>query len=132
MSRRNHKSTRPTPIPDDEPTIDLGPCCACGGTEAVVNILMLSHEAPQHATGWGCAICGLPANGALAVLCEGCLTAKNKPTQICVGYPGDGVRIPLEQAKQAPRFEHNMAKHVAYERLTSATGVEPLVIDRRS
>lgn len=130
MSKRNHKP-RPTPPIPDEPAIDLGPCCTCGGRVDVVNVLMLSHAAPTPGTGWGCVVCGLPANGALAVLCDGCLGTQRKPREICVGYPSAGERMPIEEAKQAPRFEHDLTKHVAYERLTSATGVEPLMIERQ-
>jgi hypothetical protein len=55
---------------------DFGPCCSCGqeGTEAnpVRTILCLDWTAPVEGTGWGCAVCNRPSDGALAVLCDAC------------------------------------------------------------
>ena len=51
-------------------TPDLGPCCCCGGTERVRDIVMLSRKAPVPGTGWGCVVCGLPNDGASYVCCD--------------------------------------------------------------
>ena len=58
----------------------LGRCCACleEGTEGnpVRNLMMLDRLAPTPGTGWGCFVCGLPLDGAVAVLCERCVEAE--------------------------------------------------------
>jgi hypothetical protein len=42
---------------------DLGPCCGCRGKGGARNIVMLDRRAPIAGRGWGCAQCGLPADG---------------------------------------------------------------------
>lgn len=57
---------------------DLGTCCACGcepGDVAnpVRTIVMLDFKMPPgFGDGWGCFLCGLPAKGASAVVCDRC------------------------------------------------------------
>jgi len=72
-------------------TTDLGSCCGCGTHEGVNNTVMLPYRAPVPGKGWGCFVCGLPLDGAIAVLCDECLT-KNQIIFVCVGYPSDDVR----------------------------------------
>ncbi|WP_445630416.1 hypothetical protein [Nostoc sp. DSM 114167] len=58
----------------DEEPLDLGACCGCGTTNSLVrNILTLHKKALVPGTGWECFICGIPANGAIAVICDDCL-----------------------------------------------------------
>jgi hypothetical protein len=74
----------------------LGPCCACGADNSTVrNILSLDLKAPVPATGWGCVVCHLPNDGALAVLCDKCVQQQIKPTMACYGYPADCQRVPI-------------------------------------
>lgn len=85
----------------DSYELNLGPCCICDqeGPE-VRNILMLPFRGPIPGRGWGCLQCGLPPDGASAVLCDDCLEAYNKGDLklnfICSGYPEEDGRIPLE------------------------------------
>ena len=59
------------PLPDEVVEgPSLGPCCMCAGDG--VNIIMLDRRAVIPGHGWGCFICGLPRDGAVAVLCNGC------------------------------------------------------------
>lgn len=90
--------------------IDLGPCCTCGTRSGVRNIVMLEQLAPLPGTGWGCAVCGLPADGAIAVVCDACL--EQPITHACVGYADRGLRVPLTQL-QGTRFAHSEAAHLA-------------------
>ena len=93
-----------------DPPPELGPCCVCGTTgETVRNIMMLNKRAPTPGYGWACFQCGLPPDGAIAVLCDGCLEANAKITHICDGYPAEGKRVPLDLS--APDFDHDMSKH---------------------
>nr|MDZ8061854.1 hypothetical protein [Nostoc sp. EkiNYC01] len=58
----------------DEEVLDLGACCCCETTELkATNILALGKKAPIPGTGWGCMICQLPLDGAIAIVCDECL-----------------------------------------------------------
>jgi hypothetical protein len=92
---------------------DLGPCCVCEKTGPDVrNILMLNQLSPIPGRGWGCLACGLPLNGAIAIVCDGCLEALNQGLELkfaCRGYPGKDGRVPIEEL--AGEFDHNILKH---------------------
>ena len=96
---------------DDLP--DLGSCCICEGTAGVRSIIMLDVKGPIAGHGWGCVVCGLPADGASAVLCDPCFDAYSKHGQllrfVCRGYPALDGRAPVEEFTE--RHEHDMAKH---------------------
>lgn len=86
--------------------IDLGPCCACGKSGPTVrNLICLDTKAPVPGTGWGCVVCGLSSDGAMAVVCDGCLEDGTSITQAIVGYPKGGGRI--AQDKLSGRHEHD-------------------------
>jgi hypothetical protein len=95
---------------DDLP--DLGPCCMCEGTEGVRNLIMLDLRGTVPGHGWGCLGCGLPSDGASAVLCDKCLTRyqadRSLLTIACRGYPGTDGRIPIAELEP---FEHDDAAH---------------------
>ena len=90
-------------------SLELGACCSCGATEGVRNIMMLGYRAPVPGTGWGCVVCGLPADGAVAVVCDACLAAGAPVKRVCRGYPSAGERVGRKGLKE--RFEHNLSKH---------------------
>lgn len=90
--------------------VDLGPCCTCGTRSGVRNIVMLERPAPLPGTGWDCAVCGLPADGAIAVVCDDCL--EQPVTHVCVGYADRGLRVPIAQLQQTP-FAHDERAHLA-------------------
>lgn len=93
---------------DDAPK--LGPCCTCGTTVGVTNILMLPLRGPTPGKGWGCVVCGLPADGAIVVLCDACV---ERPVQsVCDGYPKDGKRVSVASLPDDV-FDHDAAKHAA-------------------
>lgn len=93
---------------------DLGPCCNCGSTGAVNNVVTLHQTAPIPGTGWGCFQCGLPMDGAIAVLCDGCLeqvaAGETEIKAVIVGQPVDGVRININDYEHQP-FNHDLSKH---------------------
>lgn len=96
---------------DDEPTIETGPCCGCGSTDKRArNMLMLSRRGPSPGKGWGCVVCGLPSDGAVAVMCDSCVTAEVDPQFVCVGWISEGGRMPIAELPNEP-FDHDMAKH---------------------
>jgi hypothetical protein len=94
---------------DDQP--DLGPCCHCQKTGPTVrNVVMLAQRAPVPGTGWGCFQCGLPLDGAVAVLCDECLEASLPMLFVCVGRPGEGKRMPIEGLTNEV-FDHDLSRH---------------------
>lgn len=92
--------------------LDLGACCACRKRDATVrNIMMLQTPAPVPGTGWGCIVCGLPSDGAIAVVCDACLEAELPILDVCVGYASHDERV--SSTTLAGTFEHNLALHAA-------------------
>lgn len=87
---------------------DFGPCCNCGRTDGVRNIIMLSRRGPTPGRGWGCVVCGLPLNGAIAVVCDDCVGVE--PKFVCLGYPVTLGRFPVADLPPE-RFDHDMTKH---------------------
>lgn len=97
----------------DRMQVSLGPCCACGGTEGVRTIVALKQKAPVPGRGWGCVVCDLPADGAVAVVCDACMEAKVEIKWACAGYPAEGKRVAV--AELSGVHEHDLAKHRYYE-----------------
>jgi len=83
---------------DEQQAPDLGPCCACMAVgPSVRNVLMLAQKAPIAGRGWGCLLagCSLPSDGAVAVVCDGCLESEADLVYACRGWPGEDGRIPI-------------------------------------
>jgi hypothetical protein len=90
--------------------IDLGGCCACRNAGPTVrNIVMLPFRAPVSGKGWGCVVCHLPSDGAVAVLCDACLESGAPIRDVCAGYPAENMRMARESLKEA--FDHDMRFH---------------------
>ena len=51
----------------------LGTCCICRSLENVFNIINLPYRTFIPGTGWGNVECSLPADGAIAVICNDCM-----------------------------------------------------------
>ena len=101
----------------EEPAPDLGACCCCGKAGPDVrNLLALPYRAPVDGTGWGCARCGLPADGALAVVCDACQASKQSTDLKAVIYGpwADRRRTYFAEVAKGPRFEHDRDKHYNY------------------
>lgn len=86
----------------------LGPCCSCRGPGARV-ITMIEKKAPMKGRGWGCTVCGLPSDGALAVQCQPCADTKKKLRFACKGYAASDGRVPI--ARLRGTHKHNMKLH---------------------
>jgi hypothetical protein len=88
---------------------NLGPCCICGRSDGVICIVMLPQRGPVAGEGWGCITCGLPSNGAVAVLCEPCVAAwqaHDVPLKfVCRGHATRGERIPIGELPPGT-FDH--------------------------
>ncbi len=90
----------------DDQVDSFGPCCACGSTIQVRNVLMLRHKAPIPGTGWGCVRCLLPNDGAIAVVCDSCLEGKKPLRETCLGFPAKKERIPIEKLEGHHEHDH--------------------------
>ena len=89
---------------------DLGPCCACQKTGASVrNIVSLPFIASQPGTGWGCVACELPADGALAVVCDHCLETHAPLRFATDGFAVDKGRVPIETLTEP--YKHDLSRH---------------------
>jgi hypothetical protein len=95
---------------NDDDLPDLGTCCGCGGTDRVRNIVMLDRRGPSPGKGWSCLVCGLPADGAIVVMCDRCMEGDVEPRFVVVGYPKANERMPIVDLA-FERFEHNEEIH---------------------
>lgn len=96
---------------------DLGRRCICETRTGVTNIVIIERRAPVAGTGWGCVVCGLPSDGAVAVLCDRCMElvhAGAVPIFVCRGYAGDDQRAPYTEVSREV-FAHNDEAHRQYE-----------------
>lgn len=106
----------PRAIPDADQAAprDLGPCCAClkGRDRGVYanHVESLPQLAPIPGTGWGCHLCDLPNDGAIAVLCEACRRTRGAVREVCLGYPVDKRRCPVEQLPAGAQL-HQAGRH---------------------
>lgn len=91
----------------------VGPCCACGKTRDLRTFVMLDGKAPTPGRGWGCVVCGLATDGAIAALCDECACAAREPQLACAGYPGEPGRVPVAQL--VGEHVHDEARHLAEE-----------------
>jgi hypothetical protein len=84
---------------DDDPPA-LGPCCICLGERGVRNVICLHFKAVVPGRGWGCVVCDLPADGAVAVVCNDCIddwqAGAASLRYACRGYPATDGRVPIE------------------------------------
>lgn len=91
---------------------DYGPCCACGLDSLLVrNFITLDCLAPVPGTGWGCFVCGLPQDGAMAIVCDACKEIGAPLRHVICGYPEDKQRSFKSDLLEEP-FGHNEFKHL--------------------
>jgi hypothetical protein len=89
---------------------DLGPCCCCGGTRDVRNIVMLPRRCSVPGTGWSCLVCGLPADGAIYAACDRCVESDIPPRQVVKGFAASGEREWIDDLPSIP-FDHDPGAH---------------------
>lgn len=91
---------------------DLGLCCACDSAENVRNIITLDRRLDDDMCGdnlgWGCMICGLPFDGAVAALCDGCLESDREIRYIRLGGIMGGLRA---DSFPCVPFRHDLSRH---------------------
>jgi len=104
--------------------LDLGPCCACQRA-ASTKVVMLEILSPTPGHGWGCIDCGLPPNGAIAVVCDDCFRDQRRLLYVCTGFPGTEGRTHWSAMKQEA-FLHDQSKHAPED--FEDGGVHPRVL----
>lgn len=98
----------------EDETLNLGLCCSCEKSgPSVKNILMLNKKCPLLGKGWGCLVCNLPNDGAVAVVCDECMEASSGKAPMlifaCRGWPAEDGRIAFSELMGV--HEHNMHFH---------------------
>lgn len=97
-----------------ETSAGFGSCCACGRAVASVrNVVPLPKLAPVAGTGWGCEVCGLPLNGAVAVVCDNCLACQVEVKWAVYGPLWEKGRVLVGMLTGA--FNHRMEFHMRGE-----------------
>lgn len=96
--------------------LKLGSCCICEiASHLVRNVLMLNRRSPIRGRGWGCLVCDLPAEGAIAVVCDPCFKLYKagdiELRYACTGYAGVDGRTRITAL--AGSYEHDPVKHAA-------------------
>lgn len=89
---------------------NFGTCCACGTSENVSSVVLLDKRSP-YGHGWGCFLCGLSQDGAIAVVCEKCADEGVPLREFVRGEVANGERASYEELTTAPPFEHDPAFH---------------------
>lgn len=97
---------------------ELGTCCVCERTERVRTILQLHKISPTPGKGWGCFQCGIPMDGAIAVVCDRCFDAHGQKIGdalkfACKGYPAIDGRVPIGELQG--EHEHLLSLHPELE-----------------
>lgn len=93
----------------------LGTCCGCGARKRVRGLVCLPKKSPIPGHGWGCLVCDLPADGAMAVLCDRCFDrAEEEGLEAvlrfaCRGYPATDGRVPIGELQGI--HEHDLSQH---------------------
>jgi hypothetical protein len=89
--------------------MDLGTCCTCQNPDKHVrNIMSLSFRTP-YGFGWGCFQCGLPMEGAIAVICDECLESNAEIREFVKGEALGKQRAPMSELTEP--FDHDLSKH---------------------
>jgi hypothetical protein len=92
----------------------VGPCCSCGEIWNVRTLVLLNRRTPRPGLGWGCSVCNLANDGAIAVLCDYCVKQGWEAVQAVVGPLGSTQRTPVVSLPAWPG--HDEQKHAEYER----------------
>ena len=88
---------------------DIGRCCVCQSTTTILmNIVMLPLVGTIPGRGWGCVTCGLPYDGAVALVCPECMG--KEPVYACRGFPDQEGRDPI--ADLVTPHTHDVLKHL--------------------
>lgn len=95
-------------------------CCGCGAMFPRETLLkdrvFLEIRGPAAGKGWGCTVCGLAPDGAVAVVCAACFDADRQPRMVCSGFPSEPGRVEVRTLFPFHPHAHSEAKHEEYRR----------------
>lgn len=91
-----------------------GPCCACRRNLFLRHVILMGFRGPVPGRGWGCQVCGLPENGAIAVVCDECMALDAPIVDVCSGWAADGGRVEAGPLRCLV-WQHDPAVHVIDE-----------------
>lgn len=108
----------PFGIPLDPPAIEeevneFGTCCVCEmGDMEDCGLVQLGYKMESE-SGWGCLQCGLPMEGAIAVVCSDCYDKYGEKIEDQIKYLIDGKkgRIPVPPVENRVPHEHDLSLH---------------------
>ena len=91
---------------------DYGPCCICESETDVLNIIQLDYKVKSE-SGWGCIVCGVPAEGAVAIVCDPCFEKYSDTIEDEIRFLMDGRerRIPVPPIEGRIPHEHDLSRH---------------------
>ena len=90
---------------------DYGACCICESEGADVrNLIQLDYKVKSE-SGCGCRRCGLAAEGAVAVVCDGCMEPELDTHAIRFLMDGRQNRMPVQPVYDRIPHEHNLLLH---------------------
>ena len=104
---------------DDPSKLPIGQCCNCLRVEALRNVMMLHRRGPSPGNGWGCVQCKLPADGAVALVCDDCVEiisqmVEPRPRYVCTGYATEPDRT-LYDDLSPEHFDHDYSRHPEHD-----------------
>lgn len=111
----------------------LGSCCGCETAEGVRNVICLPLKSPLPGRGWGCVVCNLSPDGAMAVLCDYCAELYMQQLSwgvgtpgvlrfACRGYPGRDGRVAVGELTGL--HAHDMRYHADEEQGHTSYGID--------
>ena len=92
---------------------EYGTCCIC--SEDIIGIsyiVELYFKAPAECqSSWGCFKCGLPNEGAIAIICEKCADTDDVYEDIRFIMDGFEDRLPVPPKCERVHHDHDYARH---------------------
>lgn len=93
-------------------TEDYGTCCVCESEMDECVLIQLDYKVESE-SGWGCLVCDLPMEGAMAVVCADCFDEYDDDLEDKIKFLMNGIRgrIPVPPPESRIKHEHNLMYH---------------------
>ena len=90
---------------------NYGACCICEAETAdVQNIIMLDYKTRSESV-WGCYVCWLPFEGAVACVCDTCIEKYDNVEAEIKFLMDSHRRIPVPPVEERVLHQHNLSLH---------------------
>lgn len=95
---------------------EYGTCCVCESEMETCGIIQLGYKVESE-SGWGCYQCGLPMEGAIAIVCGDCVDKHAETIEDQIKYLMDGKkgRFPVPPVEKRVTHEHDLSLHPEYK-----------------